>query len=110
MLEENRFENVLASLRVKRGWTQADAAAHIGTGMSLRTYIKVENGQLSPSEKHLKLIATGFKLDPADTDALYRAAHHTPPKIHNLPFRRNPLFTGREDQLKQLGQLLKESY
>jgi transcriptional regulator with XRE-family HTH domain len=110
MLEENRFENVLASLRVRKGWTQEDAAAHIGKGMSLRTYSDVETGNRPPSPKHLKLIATGFKLNQADTDALYHAAHHTPPKIHNLPFDRNLLFTGREAQLEQLSRLLKENH
>jgi hypothetical protein len=70
----------------------------------------LETGKLPPSEKHLKLLATGFKLNQADTDALYHAAHHGSPKIHNLPFRRNPLFTGRGSQLEQLAQLLKENY
>src|SRR6266699_2810006 len=110
MLEENRFENVLKSLRARRGWTQEDAAAHIGKGMSRHTYIDVETGNLPPTPKHLRLIATGFKLNQDDTDMLYRAAHHTAPKIHNLPFRRNLLFTGRESQLEQLAQLLKENY
>ncbi len=113
MLEENRFENVLESLRVRRGWTQKDAAAHIeeaGEGLNLRTYIKVETGQLPPSEKHLKLIVAGFKLNPADIDALYHAAHHTPPRIHTLPFNRNLLFTGRDDQLKDIRQFLKDNY
>ncbi len=109
ILEENRFENVLKSLRVRRGWTQEDAVAHIGKGMSRHTYIDVEIGNLPPSPKHLRLIATGFKLSPDDTDMLYRAAHHTAPKMHNLPFRRNPLFTGREDQFKQLNQCLLEN-
>jgi transcriptional regulator with XRE-family HTH domain len=48
MLEVNRFENVLASLRVKKGWTQEDAAAHIG--MSRSTYSALETGKLPPSE------------------------------------------------------------
>jgi len=113
LLEENRFENILASLRVRKGWTQEDAAAHIldiGKGISRRTYIDLETGNLPPSPKHLKLIASGFKLNPADTDALYHAAHHGSPKVRNLPFHRNPLFTGRERQLERLAQLLKESY
>lgn len=113
MLEENRFANVLASLRARRGWTQKDAAAHIeevGEGLNLRTYIKVETGQLPPSEKHLKLIAAGFKLNQADTDALYYVAHHGSPRKHNLPFPQNLLFTGREAHLERLDQLLMENY
>jgi tetratricopeptide (TPR) repeat protein len=110
MLEENLFENILASLRTRRGWTQEDAAAHIGKGISRHTYSDLETGKLPPSPKHLKLIAAGFKLNQADTDALYRAAHHESPKLHNLPFDRNLLFTGRESLLEQLSQLLKENY
>jgi tetratricopeptide (TPR) repeat protein len=110
MLEENLFENILASLRTRRGWTQEDAAAHIGKGISRHTYSDLETGKLPPSPKHLKLIAAGFKLNQADTDALYRVAHHESPKLHNLPFDQNLLFTGREALLEQLSQLLKENY
>ena len=107
MLEESRFENILASLRTRRGWTQEDAAVHIG--ISRHTYSDLETGKLPPSPKHLKLIAAGFKLNQADTDTLYHAAHHGSPKIHNLPFDRNPLFTGRVAQLERLDQYLRES-
>jgi transcriptional regulator with XRE-family HTH domain len=110
MLEENSFENILASLRVRKGWTQEDAVAHIrdiGNGISRHTYIDLETGKLPPSPKHLKLIATGFKLNQADTDALYHAAHHGSLKICHLPFDRNLLFTGRDTYLEQLDELFK---
>src|SRR5437588_8367527 len=48
ILEENRFENILASLRVRKGWTQEDAVAHIkdiGNGISRSTYIGLETGK-----------------------------------------------------------------
>ena len=83
MLEESLFKNILASLRVRRGWTQLDAVAH--TGIS-RTALHIWRTQMVfPLEKQLKNIATVFILNQEDTDTLYRAARQAPPKIHNLP-------------------------
>src|SRR6266581_5642955 len=113
MLEENQFGRILESLQVRRGWTQEDAVAHLIKDeatlkkISLRTYSDWITGKSIPSEEQLKIIVAGFKLNQADTEALYYAAHHGSPRIHNLPFDRNPLFTGREAQLAQVGQLLK---
>src|SRR2546421_10442752 len=99
MLEENQFGRMLESLQVRRGWTQEDAVAHLIKDeatlktLSRRTYSDWITGKSIPSEKQLKIIVAGFKLNQADTDALCQAAHHTPPRTHNLPFTRNPLFT-----------------
>jgi len=48
MFEENRFEGVLKSLRVRRGkvWTQARTAKLLE--VSLRTYVGWENGESLP--------------------------------------------------------------
>ncbi len=108
MSEENEFKNILASLQARRGWTQEDAVAHIIKdevtlkSISLRTYSDWITGKRLPSQKQLKLIAAAFKLSQADEAELYLAAAHSAPKIHNLPFRRNPLFTGRATYLEQL--------
>jgi DNA-binding XRE family transcriptional regulator len=100
MLEENRFENVLASFQARKGWTQEDAAAHIGVSRS--TYSGWITGKNIPASKQLIKIASGLNLNHADNETLNRAAAHTPPRIHNLPFPRNPLFTGRATYLEQL--------
>lgn len=108
MFEENRFENVLKSLRVRKGkeWTQAKTARLLG--VSRRTYVGWENGESIPSQRDLKNIATTLELNEGDESRLYHAAAQVPPEIHNLPLVRNTFFTGRKTQLEQLGQSLKE--
>src|SRR3989442_2748313 len=109
MFEENRFENVLKSLRVRRGkeWTQKKAAKLLG--VSERTYKGWENGERIPPDRDLKNITNLFELNERDEATLYRAAAQVPPEIHNLPFQRNPFFTGRKTQLERLKQLLREN-
>lgn len=107
MPEENEFGKMLESLQKGKGWTQEDAAAHLG--VVRHTYSDWKTGKRLPSPEKLKHIAATFKLSQADEEALYRAAAHESPKIHNLPFPRNPLFTGREAELGQLTQYLQES-
>src|SRR5689334_2451678 len=109
MLEENRFENLLKSLRVRKGkvWTQAKTAKLLG--VSLRTYVGWENGESLPSQRDLKNITATFELNDADTEILFRAAAQGAPRIQNLPFPPNPLFTGREALLENLAKLLKKN-
>jgi len=109
LLEENKFENILKSLRVRRGeaWTQAMVAQELG--VSRRLYVGWENGDSLPSHSNLRNIVTLFKLSPEDERILYQAAAQVPPRVHNLPFPPNPLFTGRERYLEQLEKLLRES-
>ena len=108
MPEENKFENILKSLRVRKGkaWTQAKVASELG--VSRRLYVGWENGDSLPSQHDLKNIAALFGLSGEDEDALYRAAAQVSPRIHNLPFPPNPFFTGREKPLEQLSTLLNE--
>lgn len=105
--EENLFQNVLASFQARRGWTQEDAAAHIEVSRS--TYSGWITGKNIPPSKQLLKIAAGFKLNQTDQETLNRAAAHTPPRIHTLPFPHNPFFTGREAYLNKLGQLFREN-
>src|SRR5215472_7792004 len=109
MLEENRFENVLKSFRVRRGkeWTQEKTAQLLS--VSRRTYIRWENGEILPSPRDLQTIATTFQLNETDADTLFRAASSVAPVIQNLPFARNPFFTGRQPLLKQLEHLLEQN-
>lgn len=109
MLEESKFENVLQSLRVRKGkvWTQVKTAYELG--VSVRTYKGWENGERVPDHRDLKNIAALFSLDTEAEAELYRAASQAPPKIHNLPFPQNPFFTGREAQLVRLNQLLRDN-
>jgi tetratricopeptide (TPR) repeat protein len=101
------FGRFLESLRVRRGWTQEDAIAHLG--VTRHTYIAWKTGKRLPSPKKLKHIAATFKLSQSDGDEFNRLAKLEPPKLHNFPFFWNPLFTGREKQLEKLGKLLKDN-
>lgn len=109
MLEKNKFENVLKSLRVRKGkaWTQQKTAQELG--VSRRTYVGWENGDSLPSQHDLKNIVAVFSLSSKDEDELYCAAAQVPPRIHNLPFPPSLYFTGREKLLKQLRKLFHES-
>src|SRR5258706_14844128 len=80
-------------------------------GVSRATYNYWENGTAAPSRDDLKNIVSDFDLDEKEETALYRANAQVPSEIDNLnlPFPRNPLFTGPEAQLDQVGKLLKDN-
>src|SRR5215469_13863766 len=109
MFEEERFEYVLKSLRMKQGkvWTQARTAQSLG--VSLRTYVRWENGESLPHSRDLKNIAALFRLSDTENAALFRAAGELAPKIQNLPFPPNPFFTGRENELLQISRLFEKN-
>jgi len=86
--------------------TQRQVAA--GVEVSLRTYQKWEKGEI-PKEEWLIRLARFLDLTEAESNEFYRASAHTPPEIGNLPFPRNPFFTGRETYLEQLEKHFKEN-
>jgi tetratricopeptide (TPR) repeat protein len=57
----------------------------------------------------LQRLAILFELNDVEADQLYRAAAQVAPEFQNLPFPRNPFFTGRETYLEQLDHDLKKS-
>src|SRR6266571_8048572 len=102
MSEENSFGALLTYLRKRSklvlarqglGWTQAAVAEALE--ISERTYKSWEGGERVPDQHYLRKIAALFRLSTEDEDRLNREASQAPPKVHNLPFSRNPLFTGR---------------
>lgn len=109
MLEEDKFDNVLKSFRVRKGkaWTQKKTANLLN--VSHRTYSGWENGESVPIHHDLEMIVATFELSEHDTNTLYRAAAQVPPLVHNLPFPKNPFFTGRQKHLERLECLLKEN-
>jgi len=100
------FEILLTSYRNYYHRTQQEVAN--GVGVSLRTYVKWEKGDI-PKEEMLRRLASFFGLTEAEANELYRSAAHTPPEIENLPFPKNRFFTSRETQLKQLNQHFQEN-
>jgi tetratricopeptide (TPR) repeat protein/DNA-binding XRE family transcriptional regulator len=109
MFKEERFEDVLKALRVRQGkmWTQAKMAQSLG--ISLRTYVRWENGESLPQSRDLKNIAATLRLSDTDSEALFRAAGSPTPKIQNLPFPLNPFFTGRQSELLLMSRLFENN-
>src|SRR5947209_1603619 len=102
------FEDLLISYRTRIGLTQPQVAEKLG--VSPRTYQGWEYGEnRKPLPKTtLQRIVNLFDLSEIEADQLYRAAAQVAPELQNLPFPRNPFFTGRETYLKQLDHDLKE--
>lgn len=104
--------NLIKSYRTRLGLKQEEVANPDTPELlpvALRTYQGWENGERIPSNKWLYRVASFFRLTDAEADELYRAAAQVAPEIHNLPFQRNPLFTGRERYLELLEQHFKEN-
>lgn len=104
--------NLITSYRARLGLKQHEVANPDDPellSVTLRTYQGWENGERIPSNKWLHRIASFFHLTDAEADVLYRAAAQVAPEIDNLPFQRNPYFTGRETYLELLDQCLKEN-
>ena len=107
------FGHLLTSYRNRLGWTQQeviDSNDPLALQVSLRTYQKWENGESIPSSQWLQRIAILFQLNDSEKDELYRAAAQFAPKLDNLPFHRNPYFTGRDELLTHLHTLLQKSH
>src|SRR5579883_206831 len=109
IMSDFSFEDLLISYRTRTHLTQSQVAGKLGVG--LRTYQGWEYG-----EKHkplpqpmLQRIVNLFELSETEADQFYRSAAQIAPEFQNLPFPRNPFFTGRETYLEQLNNNLKEN-
>lgn len=117
MRNEQRRQ-VLIQARLRQGWTQADLAENMG--VATKTIARWENGITSPQpglrarlgallhldSEELWPLAASFPAgssthDEQDSHSLTGQAE---PPIWNIPYPRNPFFTGREDLLSQLYQ------
>jgi tetratricopeptide (TPR) repeat protein/transcriptional regulator with XRE-family HTH domain len=114
-----------AALRLKRerelrGWTQSELAERIGTtqvnvsrwekGVTVPgPYYRQRLGELfSKSLQELGFVS-GSDEEPDDASSSPDADSHTStsfPTIWNVPYRRNPFFTGREEVLSHLHDVL----
>jgi tetratricopeptide (TPR) repeat protein len=104
--------DLITSYRTRLGKLQKEVANPDDPNLlpvTLRTYQGWENGERIPSNKWLYRLASFFHLTEDEANELYRAAAQVPPKIENLPFQRNPFFTGRETYLERLDQHFKEN-
>ncbi|MGZ3611947.1 MAG: tetratricopeptide repeat protein, partial [Ktedonobacteraceae bacterium] len=121
--EDKKFSRPLSRLKQERelrAWTQSEVAERIGTtqvnvsrwekGITIPgPYYRQKLGELfSKSIDELGLIPP--KTEEVDTSApLSDSTPSLSPPIWNVPYRRNPFFTGRENILNHLNAVLQNS-
>src|SRR5260370_20065606 len=100
------FGEALGLFRTRAGLTQQGLADKLG--MSRRAVAAWEAGDNLPKTKGVVLqIADILGLNDEDTMVLLKAAGMDPaPRVWNVPYPRNPYFTGREEILSQLAMTL----
>ena len=95
------FGEVLEALRKRRGLSQQELATKLDVHRN--TIGKWERGICLPDSKALVLeLARQLHLDAPDARRLLEASLTVVSSIWHVPFRRNPLFTGREETLRCL--------
>jgi tetratricopeptide (TPR) repeat protein len=116
-LREFSFGRLLASYRVRAGFTQKQVIDYLNdklkqkeSKVTERTYQSWEGKKAIPYKNKIEVlqyITNLFELDKLETDQLYRTAAQFPPEIQNLPFPPNAYFTGRDIYLAQLDRFFK---
>ena len=104
---EYTFSELLKQFRVRERMSQQQLAEHLGVHRN--TIGAWERGDWLPHDRPLVLeLAQVLRLNPQDTDTLLQASVWQLSEIltWNVPYRRNPFFTGRQDVLKRLHDTL----
>src|SRR6476660_1404240 len=95
------FGEVLKAFRKHRGLTQQQLATAIG--MHRNAISRWEQGDYLPESKGIVLeLAKVLRLDYLETQNLLTASFMAQAPLCNVPYQRNPLFTGREEHLQTL--------
>jgi transcriptional regulator with XRE-family HTH domain len=95
------FGQVLKAFRKRRGLTQQQLATAIG--MHRNAISRWEQGNFLPESKGTVLeLAKVLCLDYLETQNLLTASFTAQAPLSNVPYQRNPLFTGREEHLQTL--------
>jgi tetratricopeptide (TPR) repeat protein len=99
------FGEVLKSFRKRQGLTQQQLAAAIGKHRNAIS--RWEQGDFLPESKATVLeLARALRLDDVETQNLLTASFTVQAPLSNVPYPRNPLFTGREELLQSLHRYL----
>lgn len=103
------FGETIATFRTRAGLSQQKVASALG--MSRRAIAAWEAGDNLPKAKGRVLqLACLFKLNDEEATTLLKAAGIDPSlAIWNIPYPRNPFFTGRDRELEQLHVQLLQS-
>jgi tetratricopeptide (TPR) repeat protein len=111
---------LLRQARLERGWTQKDVAGRIGAPLDLNV-TRWERGTARPSAYYVQRLCKLFGKSPGELGLLPKLQQlqealtskqqdlrsvPEPHRLWNVPFRRNPFFTGREEVLHQLHERL----
>jgi len=110
------FSELLKQFRVRGGMSQQQLGERVGVHRN--TISAWERGDALPKTKGMVMdLANALYLEEQDTDDLLKASlwaaggHHRdsfhPSILWNLPFQRNPFFTGREQILNRIHEMLK---
>src|SRR6266446_5895653 len=102
------FGEALASFRTGAKLSQQQLADRLGKNR--RSVASWEGGDYLPKTKGDVLELTRIlALNDEETALLLKAAGMDPSPLHwNLPYQRNPFFTGRDQELKQLHEQLQQ--
>jgi len=95
----------LRKAREARGWSQKQLATKIK--VELRTITRWETGETTPTADFREKLCLLFKMDEVALGFGRQAQKE--PDIFNVPYRRNPYFTGHENTLKNLHDTLTAS-
>ena len=99
----------LRQARENRGWSQRDVAEQIGTNRF--TVTRWERGLAFPSPYFRQKLCALFDMTLSELGLFKEKKSWSPPPspCWNVPYYRNPFFTGREDMLRLLSVRLKNS-
>ncbi|MBV9232235.1 MAG: helix-turn-helix domain-containing protein, partial [Chloroflexi bacterium] len=99
------FGELLKAFRKQRNLTQHELASRLSVHRN--TVGKWENGTFLPESKTIVLeLASQLHLDTSDTRRLLEASLTALSPYWQVPYQRNPFFTGRSDVLQQLHEAL----
>lgn len=103
--------HALRRAREQRGWSQEQVAAQIGA--SAFTVHRWEQGITAPSPYYRQKLCALFGLSLEELGVLSEAkggvSDQPDARYWNVPYHRNPFFTGRKDLLAQISSLFKNS-
>src|SRR3989442_563699 len=99
------FGDMLRGFRKRRGLTQSQLAEQLG--VHLNTIGGWERGLKLPDSKSMVLeVARHLRLTEQESRQLLEASLTALSPPWNVPYQRNPFFTGREEILYQLAEAL----